>query len=513
MTARPQHLSSRAAHAPRFELRPDDAGGVFAIDHAQGQTLYTQRMGDNPVDLLYAGARLLVPAILPGAGRTALPAGWAALRQLERTHQVAFVLCDPAALGPQDTALLDDCAALVDQLPGWSLLRVDLPLQALDDATAVFEAATAALQARALASIPRPMPRQDEAMRQTLRLPRLPADLRQDISAWAQAAYASRDYARKRFASFVEYHADHPVASAVGRARQLAHGALDGVALAARIDHALRTRSPFSFVRVGEGEGCFLSYQRYLDDRSRVNEVFGVCAKDIFRIWFARNIHDTSPEERGAVHTLFWDALRAADVIGVPTVERVLFEHVHFIDEVARQGFSRGYVGVAEILRHLQDAQAQGLLARAAFTDCDIARPLYEWQDWNSALATTLPRLLRGRRDVTLVTCHAQLGPTLQRFLGLEQVRTLRIPPERGRVAGQDHLAGDHYNEHFAKVCAALRSDPSSMVVVAAGFLGKAYCAVARQAGSVAVDIGSLADHWAGHDTRAKNAWNLPSPF
>jgi GDP-D-mannose dehydratase len=29
----------------------------------------------------------------------------------------------------------------------------------------------------------------------------------------------------------------------------------------------------------------------------------------------------------------------------------------------------------------------------------------------------------------------------------------------------------------------------------------------------VAVDIGSLADHWAGHDTRAKNAWNLASPF
>lgn len=28
-----------------------------------------------------------------------------------------------------------------------------------------------------------------------------------------------------------------------------------------------------------------------------------------------------------------------------------------------------------------------------------------------------------------------------------------------------------------------------------------------------AADIGSLADHWAGHDTRAKNAWNLPSPF
>ena len=513
MTVRLPHASYRAGHACRFELRPDGAGGVFAIDHVQGRTLYTQHLGDSTVDLLYAGSRLIVPAILHSAGGRSLPAGWAALRQLERAHQVVFLLCDPATLDAKNAAMLADCAALVAQLPGWSLLRVDLPQSTLDDATAVFQAATLALQARRLASVPRPMPCQDEAMRQTLLLPHMPTDLRHEVAACAQVAYAARDYARKRFASFIEYHADNPATSVVARARQMARNAIDGAALAVRIDEALRTRSPFSCVRVGEGEGCFLSHQRYLDDRSSANEVFGLCAKDIFRIWFARNIHDASPEELGTVQALFWNAMRSADVIGVPTVERVLFEHVHFIDEVARHGFSRGYVGVAEILRHVQGAVAQGLLPRAVFTDCDIARPLYEWQDWNSALATTLPRLLRGRRDVTLITCHAQLGQTLQRFLDIGNVRTLRIPPERGRVAGPDHLPGDHYTDHFAGICDALRRDPSPLVVVAAGFLGKAYCAVAKEAGSVAVDIGSLADHWAGHDTRAKNAWNLPSPF
>ena len=497
----------------RFELRLDGAGGIFAFDHVLGRTHYAQHLGEHEIDLLYAGVRLVVPTLLPAPADQAQPAGWAALRQLERAHQVVLVLCDAAATGADDEQLLAEHAALVAQLPGWSLLRVDLPAPATQDAEAVFRAALGALQDRWLAAHPRPLAHSDDAMDRTLTLPHMVADVRHDIAAWAQAAYAARDYARKRRASFVTYLANNTVASAVDRARELAREAIDGTALADRIDAALRSHSPFSFVRVGEGEGCFLSYQRYLDDRSPDNEVFGVCAKDIFRIWFARNIHDASPAELDTVRELFWNAMRSADVIGVPTVERVLFEHVHCIDDLARHGFNRGYIGVVEILQHLQHARSQGLLPQAVFSDCDVARPLYAWQDWRSALATTLPRLLQGRRDVTLVSCHAQLGATLQRFLDIGNVRTLRIPPERGRVAGQDHLDGDHYTDHFAGICDALRRDPSPLVVVAAGFLGKAYCAVAKQAGSVAVDIGSLADHWAGHDTRAKNAWNLPSPF
>jgi hypothetical protein len=510
MTAAHRHAPR---HAARFELRLDGAGGIFAFDHALGRTYYTQHQGEHDIDLLYAGVRLVVPALLPSPADQALPAGWSALRQLERAQRVVLVLCDPAATRADDEQLLAEHAALVAQLPGWSLLRVDLPAPATQDAAGVFRAVLGAVQQRWLAANPRPLARNDDAIGRTLTLPQMVADVRQDIEGWAQAAYTSRDYARKRRASFVSYHADNAVASSVERARELGREAIDGTALAERIDAALHTHSPFSFVRVGEGEGCFLSYQRYMDERSPANEVFGVCAKDIFRIWFARNIHDASPAELGTVRDLFWNALRNADVIGVPTVERVLFEHVHCIDDLARHGFNRGYIGVVEILHHLQHARSQGQMPQAVFSDCDIARPLYEWQDWRSALATTLPRMLQGRREVTLVSCHAQLGATLQRFLDIGHVRTLRIPPERGRVAGQDHLGGDHYADHFASICDALRRDPSPLVVVAAGFLGKAYCAVAKQAGSVAVDIGSLADHWAGHDTRAKNAWNLPSPF
>ena len=39
-------------------------------------------------------------------------------------------------------------------------------------------------------------------------------------------------------------------------------------------------------------------------------------------------------------------------------------------------------------------------------------------------------------------------------------------------------------------------------VLVAAGVLGKVYCARIRAAGGIALDVGSAADHWCGHATR-----------
>jgi hypothetical protein len=39
--------------------------------------------------------------------------------------------------------------------------------------------------------------------------------------------------------------------------------------------------------------------------------------------------------------------------------------------------------------------------------------------------------------------------------------------------------------------------------LVAAGILGKIYCDVIRAAGGVAVDIGHVADLWAGRETRS----------
>ena len=46
------------------------------------------------------------------------------------------------------------------------------------------------------------------------------------------------------------------------------------------------------------------------------------------------------------------------------------------------------------------------------------------------------------------------------------------------------------------------RTTSRRVVLVSAGMLGKIYCHWIKQAGGVAIDIGSAADHWCGYATR-----------
>ena len=38
--------------------------------------------------------------------------------------------------------------------------------------------------------------------------------------------------------------------------------------------------------------------------------------------------------------------------------------------------------------------------------------------------------------------------------------------------------------------------------IVAAGYLGKSYCARVRDRGGIGLDLGSIVDEWLGYDTR-----------
>ena len=488
----------------RYEVILDGADGVFAIDRLRGTTRYTQVPAIKDFELIYEGLRLVVPVVLSEEleAVTAYPM-WRALKQLEFLHKVVFIVVPQRVVSFElARRTLEEFSQLVISTIGWQLLPLFVEDTSAVFSEDLFSAFLEALQMRWKNSTNVQIPECADALRATLLAPLVDATLRTEVAAMASKEYSSKDYARKRLASFVEYYADNSLLDVVASARKFSSQSIDGGELAARLSDALATKKPFSFIRVGEGEGCFLSHARYVADRIPSNEVFGVCAKDIYKVWFDRNIHEATADELNAIRGLFWQAIRAADVIGVPTPERVLFEQSHFVMDIASQGSSRGYVGVSEILCHMERAHQAGQLVGKLFTDCDIARPLYEWQDWNHSLATTLPRLLKRRQGVTLVTSHSHLAQAMQAMLYFQQVRTLEIPPERGRLKGESYLEGDHYHDYFDIICDALRRDARPVVLVAAGFLGKAYCAVAREAGSVAIDIGALADFWAGYIRR-----------
>ena len=494
----------------------DGTGGAFAIDHPRHRVRYTQSALGSDIELLHQAVRLLVPKVYNAdiLSETRDIPSWQALRSLEVATCTIFILVQHCCLvEPSWQGDLRRYQDLVRRTLNWKVLPVPFVGVAPPRGSEFLAAILQALQGAWTEMDDARMNLGGDILKLVLAGTSLCEEDMLVTRALVTEANAGRDYGTKRLASFAQYCSGNPAVVALQAATDFHRTALGGAQLAVRIDDAIRKRTPFSFVRVGEGEGCFISYTKYQSRRDAAHEVFGVCAKDIYRIWFDRNIHEAAAAELEQIRNLFWKAMAAADVIGVPTPERVVFEYAHFIKDMERHGYSRGYVGVAEILSYLTQARASGMLRDILITDCDIARPLYEWQEWSSALACTLPRILKGRKDVTFVTCHPQLEPSLQRMLGISRSRTLLIPPERGRIKGDGLLAGDHFADHFQRINEELRRDPGAIVVVAAGFLGKAYCATAKAASAVAIDIGSLADFWVGVNTRAKNAWSIPSPF
>nr|WP_019364613.1 hypothetical protein [Pseudomonas luteola] len=498
----------------RYQVKLDGTGGVFTIDNLNGSVEYKQAPHLDEFELRYLGVRLIVPYVISSDLEDFSPRlDCSALKSLEFANDIMIVIVPKEIINSSTwQARAKVFQHFVQETLDWQLLIV--PADSVTEIqSTIFTDVLTTLRKHRQQQVSSFSIDTTKELKNILVTSEFDIRERSKIEQIASTKYTFRDYSLRRLTSFVEYYADHPVAKVIRLAQNYSTYKTDGNKLISILENAITARKPFSFVRVGEGEGCFLSYGKYSADKSPRKEVYGVCAKDIYRVWFDRNIHDLDQTELSTVSKLFWDAINNADVIGMPTPERVLYEHMHFVKDMLNSGLSRGYVGISEILLHMDQARQLGQLEGKVFTDCDIARPLYEWQDWNNSLAVHLPRLLKGRQGVTFITCHNTLQPAMARILGLKSSRTLSIPPEKGRIKDEKYLKGDHFKDHFKSICESLKNDSSPIVIVAAGFLGKAYCEAAKSAGSVAIDIGSLADYWAGLNTRQKNSWTIPSPF
>jgi tetratricopeptide (TPR) repeat protein len=253
----------------------------------------------------------------------------------------------------------------------------------------------------------------------------------------------------------------------------------DALEVALRIIDAADEKRPFSLVRLGDGEGAMLPYRP---------ELLSFQAMDIAensKTWWGQ---DGSPTAglAGELAT----AIGAADVVGIPDLDRA----TRIFYQTARTAFlangrnMRGLLAAADF--------AAFNCSSAVWTTCHVHQSLAFWGLWD----VILPRL--GRLD--LVTCHAQLGEVLARTHGIDVGRTHRIPPERKYAAAFADGTGE---QHFPTVFEQLRgvlpqATPGRVVLVSAGVLGKIYCHWIKQAGGIAIDIGSAADHWCGYGTR-----------
>jgi hypothetical protein len=80
------------------------------------------------------------------------------------------------------------------------------------------------------------------------------------------------------------------------------------------------------------------------------------------------------------------------------------------------------------------------------------------------------------------------------------------VPEEKGmiNVLGSNGVRRSHFPLVYNDIVSNLRreSQQGRVWIVAAGILGKRYCAEVRAQGGVALDVGSIVDGWLGKATR-----------
>lgn len=254
--------------------------------------------------------------------------------------------------------------------------------------------------------------------------------------------------------------------------------------LRATFTQAVEDRRPFSFLRIGDGEAYRLPRPPIVADE--VTVPVEADAERCELAWWKRN-PPSQQTKAFAANTMA--AFQSADVLGICSVYRMLhgihvkvpltgalagrawMSIVHAFDtvlpldgKIVTEEFSNMLLFTAEYLSSLCEEAD-----RVVYVGSADAKNMNLSTDTPIRVLTTIPAL---NRDV----------PTLP---------------------GARSIVDD--NEGFARDVRA-ECGPGTLLLVAAGYAGKGLCQVGKEAGAVALDIGSAADRLAGHATRSPAA-------
>jgi hypothetical protein len=223
----------------------------------------------------------------------------------------------------------------------------------------------------------------------------------------------------------------------------------------------------FSVVRLGDGEGLFLAGRRpdlggALRNGDQPDE--GIRLRD----------YQLSEEQFRSLRQELLDAIRGADLIGIPDVQQCL-------------SGPPDYLSVAASLATLLPAgEAEGIAKRLIPGGCHLHNYLLHcgafarepFRDVQAVIAPSLPQGLCTRPGVKWAAIPGELQ-------------------QRG-----DGLPGPaHFPAVYEQTIAWIRTSigKGDLVLIAAGILGKVYCQAVKEQGGIAVDIGSVVDLCSGH--------------
>jgi tetratricopeptide (TPR) repeat protein len=255
---------------------------------------------------------------------------------------------------------------------------------------------------------------------------------------------------------------------------------------------AIESRAPFSLIRLGDGEGAWLSISP--EDTQKFERIYAFNRKKTLRVWFGTDRFQTLPSFIAASRRLA-QAVQSADLVGLPYGLRIAREY--------QVGSLNGVPSCVNILRWLEQRDPSG--TGRAYCSQDVHLILHR--------EGFFVRLFSLPIEIGIISCHPDIGYRIAKAFGTKVCQILIIPEEAGfsevdqtlsTIKGTSGMTEPHFPITYNRVLTKIRENPFEVRVwlVAAGFLGKIYCAAARDAGAVALDIGSIIDGWAGKVTR-----------
>ena len=243
---------------------------------------------------------------------------------------------------------------------------------------------------------------------------------------------------------------------------------------------ALVDRRPLALQRVGDGAAYGLPLPTVASAR-RDHLAQDDAIRELH--WWGGPV---DAETRQLMQKRTMSAIREADVLGVVSAYRIARD---VSPEMAFGGYQTGRA----LLAHVEALGTSWPLHDKVVTEDRVHTIIFD-DVW-------LKRLLEAAADVLVV---GGLAPSDMRVIDRVGAGYVAITPQaNNHFAIYDNALSltNAYDAVEAKVVA--RSGPGVLVLVSGGYAGKALVAAARRAGSVALDIGSLADRLAGRHTRS----------
>jgi tetratricopeptide (TPR) repeat protein len=255
---------------------------------------------------------------------------------------------------------------------------------------------------------------------------------------------------------------------------------VEAEAFVAEIRARLSAGAPFSFIRLGDGESNALDYApdiaRFAGSDAGEREV----------VWWGRAL---DADERATLDERVRAAIQAADGFGIPALERILRDlKLEQQDALARTRVGRG-------LRTLLAALGEGGALRTQKQLVASAHVQHDLEKWG-----LYKPLFHGLDGTVAVSCHAKLPEALPLALNIV------VPPRHASLAafGIERMGPKILPEALDETVAQLPCDlRGRLVIVGAGYAGKAIVHEAAKRGAVALDLGSVLDYWMGAATRS----------